>query len=186
MGQANTPSPGPGEKTQEESRSQTASKKSTEGAGTTTTDGKSTGLRIRKWFPVGQSFGPLSVQRIGGEWRDGKLGILLDASVDLFGLTVGLAGFALRVRPTGTGGLLSAGPKFNPLNPKESNIELGLEGLILACGSQGFGFCLSQAVGEIVADIIMKKDKHKDIADALSLSRFEKKYREFSGRWYND
>jgi len=61
-----------------------------------------------------------------------------------------------------------------------------VEGLILACGSQNFGFCLSQAVGEIVADIIMKKDKHKDITEALSLSRFEKKYREFSGRWYTD
>ncbi len=61
-----------------------------------------------------------------------------------------------------------------------------LEGLILACGSQNFGFCLSQAVGEIVSDIIQKKDKNRDVAEALSLNRFGRKYREFSGRWYDD
>ncbi len=58
-----------------------------------------------------------------------------------------------------------------------------LEGLILACGFTG-GFCLSQAVGEIITDIILEKDKNRDIAEALSLNRFEKKYREFPGRWY--
>jgi sarcosine oxidase subunit beta len=61
-----------------------------------------------------------------------------------------------------------------------------LEGLILACGCQNFGFCLSQAVGEIVSDIILKKDENRDVAEALNLSRFGKKYREFSGRWYDD
>ncbi len=59
-----------------------------------------------------------------------------------------------------------------------------LEGLILACGSQSFGFCVSQAAGEIITDIILKKDKNKDIVKALNLNRFGKKYREFSGRWY--
>jgi sarcosine oxidase subunit beta len=56
-------------------------------------------------------------------------------------------------------------------------------GLILACGFT-CGFCLSQAVGEIMTDIILEKDKNRDIAEALSLNRFEKKYREYPGRWY--
>ena len=58
-----------------------------------------------------------------------------------------------------------------------------LDGLILACGFTG-GFCISQAVGEIITDINLEKDKNLDIAEALSLNRFEKKYREYSGRWY--
>jgi len=58
-----------------------------------------------------------------------------------------------------------------------------LDGLILACGFTG-GFCISQAVGEIITDIILEKDKNLDIAEALNLSRFENKYREFPGRWY--
>ena len=58
-----------------------------------------------------------------------------------------------------------------------------LEGLILACGFTA-GFCLSQAVGEIITDIILEKDKNFDIAEALNLNRFERKYREFPGRWY--
>jgi sarcosine oxidase subunit beta len=58
-----------------------------------------------------------------------------------------------------------------------------LDGLILACGFTA-GFCLSQAVGELVADIILQKDKNLDIAEALSLNRFEKKYREYPDRWY--
>ena len=58
-----------------------------------------------------------------------------------------------------------------------------LDGLILACGFTG-GFCISQAVGEIITDIILEKDKNLDIAEALSLNRFEKKYRQFPGRWY--
>ncbi len=58
-----------------------------------------------------------------------------------------------------------------------------VEGLILACGFT-CGFCLSQAMGEIMADIILGKDKNRDIAEALNLNRFEKKYREFPGRWY--
>jgi len=42
------------------------------------------------------------------------------------------------------------------------------------------GFCLSQAVGEIITGIILEKNKKRDIAEALSLNRFEKKYRELS------
>ena len=58
-----------------------------------------------------------------------------------------------------------------------------LEGLILACEFTA-GFCISQAVGEIITDIILEKDKNLDIAEALNLNRFERKYREFPGRWY--
>ncbi len=58
-----------------------------------------------------------------------------------------------------------------------------VEGLILACGFTA-GFCISQAVGELVADIIQEKDKNQDIAETLNLNRFEKKYREYPGRWY--
>jgi len=58
-----------------------------------------------------------------------------------------------------------------------------VDGLILACGFTA-GFCISQAVGEIITDIILEKDKNLDIAEALSLNRFDKKYREFPGRWY--
>jgi hypothetical protein len=32
----------------------------------------------------------------------------------------------------------------------------------------------------------LKKDKNGDVAEALNLTRFGKKYREFSGRWYDD
>jgi len=58
-----------------------------------------------------------------------------------------------------------------------------VDGLILACGFVG-GFCLSQAVGEIITDIILEKDKNPDIEEAFSINRFEKKYREFPDRWY--
>ena len=58
-----------------------------------------------------------------------------------------------------------------------------VSGLILACGFTA-GFCISQAVGELVTDIILEKDKNPDITEALSLNRFEKKYREYPDRWY--
>ena len=58
-----------------------------------------------------------------------------------------------------------------------------LEGLILACGFTG-GSCLPQALAEVIAVITLEKDRNPDIAEALNLSRFEKKYREFPGRWY--
>jgi hypothetical protein len=48
-------------------------------------------------------------------------------------------------------------------------------GFILACGSQSFGFCVSQAAGEIITDIILKKDKNKDIVkEIISLSKGDK------------
>lgn len=100
--------------------------------------------------------------------------------------------------PRITGHLLQLFPSFGNVNiqrhwagteditPDELPI-LGkvdeVAGLVLACGFTG-GFCISQAVGEIIADIILEKDKNLDIAEALNLRRFEKKYREFPGRWY--
>ncbi len=70
-------------------------------------------------------------------------------------------------------------PDYLPILGKVDEVA----GLILACGFT-CGFCISQAVGELVADIILEKDKNTDIAEALSLNRFEKKYREYPGRWY--
>lgn len=48
---------------------------------------------VRKWFDVQKILGPVHLYRIGGEWRQGKLGVLLDGAVDLAGLKVGLLGF---------------------------------------------------------------------------------------------
>lgn len=100
--------------------------------------------------------------------------------------------------PRITGHLLQLFPSFGNVNiqrhwagteditPDELPI-LGkvdeVAGLVLACGFTG-GFCISQAVGEIIADIILEKDKNLDVVEALNLRRFEKKYREFPGRWY--
>ncbi len=70
-------------------------------------------------------------------------------------------------------------PDYLPILGKVDEVA----GLILACGFS-CGFCISQAVGELVADIILEKDKNLDIAEALNLNRFEKKYREYPGRWY--
>jgi Family of unknown function (DUF6603) len=79
---------------------------------------------IRKWFSVQKTLGPLHVQRIGGEWRDGKLGLLLDTSVDLLGLTLGLLGFRVSL------------PLSDFISdPKPSKLEIGLDGL--AVGFKG-------------------------------------------------
>jgi hypothetical protein len=75
---------------------------------------------LRFWKPLDKTIGPLKFKRIGGEWEGGKLGILLDASVSLAGLSVGLAGLAVRVEP-------SRLPKL-----KFEDLEFGLDGLELA------------------------------------------------------
>jgi len=80
---------------------------------------------LAKWFSVKKTFGPLHVQRVGLEWREAKLGLLLDAGVDLLGLSVGLLGLALRVKPGGDDGLLRV------RRPTTKNIEFGLDGLEL-------------------------------------------------------
>jgi hypothetical protein len=74
---------------------------------------------LRYWKDVNKSFGPLQLRRIGGEWDNGKLGILLDAAVELVGLKVGLAGLGVKVPPS----------KLSKL--KFEDLEFGLDGLAL-------------------------------------------------------
>jgi hypothetical protein len=75
---------------------------------------------MRFWKPLDKTIGPLQLRRIGGEWHDGKLGILLDAEVALAGLKVGLAGLAVKVPPS----------KLSTL--AFSDLEFALDGLELA------------------------------------------------------
>lgn len=58
-----------------------------------------------------------------------------------------------------------------------------VEGLILACGCSGYGFCFSQVLGKLITDLIVKEDEAK-VMELFNLRRFEKKYREYPGRWY--
>lgn len=107
---------------QKEKEQPASGKKDSAAASPVKADEPSSG--IRKWFSVQKTLGPLQIQRIGGEWRDGKLGLLLDASVDLLGLTLGLLGFRVSL----------------PLSdfmadPKPSKLEIGLDGL--AVGFKG-------------------------------------------------
>lgn len=57
-----------------------------------------------------------------------------------------------------------------------------LKGLILACGCNGFGFCFSQALGELITDLIIKQEKCK-VMEYFNLRRFRREYREYPGRW---
>ena len=75
---------------------------------------------LRFWKPLDKTIGPLKLRRIGGEWSDGKLGILLDAEVALAGLKVGLAGLAVKVPPS----------KLSKL--AFSDLDFALDGLELA------------------------------------------------------
>jgi len=72
---------------------------------------------MRKWFVVGKTIGPLRLGRVGGEWKDGKIGLLLDAAVDVGGLHLGLTGLCVRLPPS---------------DPKPANLELTLDGIDLA------------------------------------------------------
>lgn len=47
------------------------------------------------WFDVGKSIGPVSIARIGMQYQDGRLFLLVDASLGLAGLSVGLDGLGL-------------------------------------------------------------------------------------------
>ena len=78
------------------------------------------GAHLRFWKPLDKTIGPLQLRRIGGEWADGKLGILLDAEVALAGLKVGLAGLAVKVPPS----------KLSKLTFHD--LEFALDGLELA------------------------------------------------------
>jgi hypothetical protein len=72
---------------------------------------------MRYWKDVNATYGPLELRRIGGEWDHGKLGILLDAAIELLGLKVGLAGFGVKVPPS----------KLTTL--KFQDLEFALDGL---------------------------------------------------------
>ena len=49
-----------------------------------------------KWIDIKKSLGPLYLGRVGFQYRDQKIGVLLDAAVDLAGLHVSLLGFQIR------------------------------------------------------------------------------------------
>jgi hypothetical protein len=72
---------------------------------------------MRKWFVVGKTIGPLRLGRVGCEWKDGKIGLLLDSAVDVGGLHLGLTGLCVRLPPS---------------DPKPANLELALDGIDLA------------------------------------------------------
>jgi hypothetical protein len=78
--------------------------------------GKPSPQGLAKWFEVGKSLGPLHVGRVGLQYAHPKIGLLLDASLDLAGLHVGLTGFGLHV----------------PLSGPPQETTLGLDGLDLA------------------------------------------------------
>ncbi|MCD6599163.1 MAG: FAD-binding oxidoreductase [Dehalococcoidia bacterium] len=59
-----------------------------------------------------------------------------------------------------------------------------LKGLILACGCDGFGFSFSQAHGKLITDLIVRQEKSK-VMEYFNLRRFARKYREYTGRWYD-
>jgi hypothetical protein len=62
-----------------------ASKRPTGSTPTTASDGT-------KWFAVQQSIGPVSIQKVGVRYSDSKLWALMNASVSIGGLEVGLLG----------------------------------------------------------------------------------------------
>lgn len=84
------------------------------GSPTATVD---SGDGMRKWFVVGKTIGPLRLGRVGCEWKDGKIGLLLDSAVDVGGLHLGLTGLCVRLPPS---------------DPKPANLELALDGIDLA------------------------------------------------------
>jgi hypothetical protein len=46
------------------------------------------GDKGRIWKDLNKTLGPLQLRRIGGEWKDDKLGLLLDATIELMGLSL--------------------------------------------------------------------------------------------------
>ena len=69
---------------------------------------------MRKWFAVDKTIGPLHLGRVGCEWKNGKIGLLLDSDIQAGGLHLGLTG--LRV-------------SLPPFDLKPENLELGLDGI---------------------------------------------------------
>lgn len=54
---------------------------------------------MRKWFSVDKTIGPLHLGRVGCEWKDSKIGLLLDSDIEIGGLHLGLSGLCLRIPP---------------------------------------------------------------------------------------
>ena len=48
-----------------------------------------------KWFKIQKSFGPVHFQRVGVQYKDAAIGFLLDASLNLAGLSLSLDGLAV-------------------------------------------------------------------------------------------
>jgi hypothetical protein len=86
-------------------------------AGSKTPTSVDTSDGMRKWFPVNKSIGPLRLGRVGCEWKNGKIGLLLDAAIDSGALRLGLSGLAIRLPPS---------------DPKPANLEVGLDGIDIA------------------------------------------------------
>ena len=81
-----------------------------------------------KWFDVQKSLGPLSIQRVGVEWKTGKVGLMLDAGVRLSILSIAFKGFALRFPPS----LLL---HFS-LDALKKELDIGLDGLDVSYQSE--------------------------------------------------
>lgn len=93
---------------------------STPGGGTPAAAGPApvdTSEGLRKWFSVNKTVGPLRIARVGCEWKNGKIGLLLDSAVDTGPLRLGLTGLAIRLPPS---------------DPKPENLEVGLDGMDVA------------------------------------------------------
>jgi hypothetical protein len=75
----------------------------------------------RFWKDLNKTLGPLQLRRIGGEWDGTRLGLLLDATIELMGLSLGLSGLALKVNPS----------KLSDFHFPQ-DLEFGLDGLSLA------------------------------------------------------
>ena len=103
------------EKTAESSPAPGSTAKATGGGAPTDSVDSADGTR--KWFVVGKTIGPLRLGRVGCEWKDGKIGLLLDSAVDVGGLHFGLTGLCVRLPPS---------------DPKPANLELGLDGIDLS------------------------------------------------------
>jgi hypothetical protein len=92
---------------------------------------------MRKWFEVGKTIGPLRIARIGCEWKNGKIGLVLDAGIDAAGLHLGLRGLAIRLPPS---------------KPSPANLEVGLDGIDVAYKSAALtiaGALFKREVGRV-------------------------------------
>ena len=94
-----------------------------------------------KWVAVQKSLGPLSIQRVGVRWRDGRLSLMLDASVAVAALTLALKEFAVGVTPK---------VFADPTHP-DVQVDLGGIGLTCAPGPTRItGAFLRRAYGDVV------------------------------------